>query len=854
MADVARLLVEIDPSGAVRGASVVERQTDRINRSSRRATRGVAGLSTSIGGLRASVGALTKSVGPLIAIFGAFATAREAIGTISDFEEQIARLQGISGATTDELQDLESIARELGASTRFSASQAAEGLEFLALAGFEVDQSVAALPATLNLATVGAISLGEAADFASNILGQFSLTANQTERVVDTLTSTSQSSNTSVEQLAQALSFSGTVAGSAGIEIEETAAAIGVLGDRGIQGARAGTNLRQVILQLLDPTAGARRELEALGISLSEIDPTTNNLVDVFNRFKDANLDLASATQIFNSRTAAAALTLTSSTDRIAELTEQNENAAGAAQEFSDTLNDTLKGSVLSLRSAIEELFLQAGDAGLLGVFRDIVDFSTLVVRALGGQQTGFQELDDTIDFLGATFEVTINTLIDGFNVVINDILPEVIRFVRDTATTFATNAREAASKVDEIFGGTFRAIGEFARDTFNTVIRLIRTAVNLASQNIQAIISSVKQAADAIEALADRDLTRVFASAAGAIATFTANAESLPERFRESFEENNEDLIGDAINFGRDYAQNFAEGFDVAFSGPEGFVSIIFDDFARRQAARVARTVAQEARQVSREEAAALAGSIEPQTGKVPDVSPSVTRETFVAQSDVLQSLDDEIKLVRLSNDARERAIQLAELQTEAEQAFGQELEENDPILRDFNEKLNQLRQTQELRAAVEDFRDLGVDAFADVALGARKLNDAIEDVLRSLVELALRRTLTASFDAVAFGGANSQSGGLFGVLAGSLFGGGRAAGGPTDPSRSFIVGERGPEIFRPLTGGFIEPNTNRPNQQTALTQQFVNINVATRDADSFGASEAQIFRRATTALRRGT
>src|SRR5690554_5207658 len=177
------------------------------------------------------------------------------INLMADFGQEMSTVRAITGATDAQFEQLQNTARELGATTRFSASEAAAGIQFLARAGFEVDDILASIEGTLQLAQAGAMGLAEAADIASNVLTGFRLNAAETSRVVDVLALASNSSNTNVSQLGQAMSMVAPVAAGLGVSVEEASAAIGALSDAGIQSSRAGTGLRRVLSSLESPSS-----------------------------------------------------------------------------------------------------------------------------------------------------------------------------------------------------------------------------------------------------------------------------------------------------------------------------------------------------------------------------------------------------------------------------------------------------------------------------------------------------------------------------------------------------------------------------------------------------------------------
>lgn len=839
MAEVTRLLVEIDPSGAVLGGAIVDRQTAKVSRGATQATSSVVGLNTALKATGSIAKGVALSLGPLVAAFTGFAFAREVVSTIADFEEQLARLSGITNATTEDLQKLEDIARELGGSTRFSATEAAEGLEKLALAGFNVDQAIAALPATLNLATVGAISLEEAADSASNILGQFGLTAADTVRVVDNLTVVSQNSNTTVQQLAQALSFVGTDAAKAGLTIEETAAAIGVLGDRGIQATRAGTNLRQFMFQLIDPTSEAGRQIGQLGLNVDELSPSLNNIIEVLKRLQNANLTSSEAVKIFSARTTGAALTLADSTEKIQELIKAQREGAGSAQEFADKLNNTLNGALKSLISTIQELSLQAGDEGLLKILTSLVRTVTRLARAFGGLTSDIEDVNFAVEALQAVFQETITGIAD------------IIFGILDAVKT-AGNVLIAFIKT---IGET---IGIFIADTFDS-IRL------LAESSKSALTGNFTQASNEIKASLDKITNAVDE-------TFL----SIGDRFGENIEK---DFIGVGFNA----ATNFLGSFSDSLKSSEGIFGDFFEKIVTNGTQRAFRRIQRDLakiqkefeRQVAGREAGAIISRSDGGTGTTVRERQTISREQFIRESRTLQTLNNEIDLIGKSNEARERAIQLANLQTEAEKAFGERLAANDPIIVEFTRKLESIQRAERFQELADNIGDAFGNVFEEITFGAKSVEDAFRDLARNIVQILINELVTKqiskfvsnTFSSVfgGFGGTGfNLLGGLFSAK-GNAFSNGELVpfqqGGvinspiafPLRNNRIGIAGEAGAEGILPLARderGRL--GVSAVGESRGQLVQNINFNISTPNADSFRSSRGQIVRDALVSARR--
>jgi len=389
---VADLPVRIDARQARVGASQFVDAVHKMRAGAAQATRDTNELDKATNKFGNTAKTVTRIVGGLFATVGTTIAFRQAVGIIADFEFVMSQVKGVSGATAEEFGRLEDSARELGATTEFSATQAGDALLSLSRAGFEANESIASLEPTLNLATAAAIGLGDSAAIVAGSLRQFQLPATEAERVTDTFLNTANSAATNVTELSEAMKLAGPVAAQLGRSIEETSATVGVLGDFMIQGSMAGTNLRGILAAILDPTEKAMYALREMGIALEDIDPATKSLSEIFKVFRDRGLDAGKAVEIFGRRNVAAALALASAADRVEALTKANEAAAGEAKRMAEIMRNTLRGSINNLKSAVEELFLKTGDAGLSGALRRVVDVATETIRMMVGLKVEVDE------------------------------------------------------------------------------------------------------------------------------------------------------------------------------------------------------------------------------------------------------------------------------------------------------------------------------------------------------------------------------------------------------------------------------------------------------------------------------
>jgi TP901 family phage tail tape measure protein len=328
-------------------------------------------------GVIASLGAAFLGVTALVRGFTAAAK------TFAGFEFAMARVEALTFASEDAMAAMTAEARRLGATTMFSASEAAEGLGFLSQAGFTAEQSIASLESTLNLAAAGNLGLGEAADIASNIMSGFSIQAEEAGRVADVLALIQARANTNVQGMGEAMKFVAPFASALGISLEETSAAVGVLANNGIKAGLAGRGLSAVMGMMINPNEKAAAALSAVGLSASDINPEVVGLqTSIANLGKFDPQILAKMFGAANFDVVASLIKGVSS-GALPELTQQLENSAGTAQKSAAIMSNTLVGAYAELKSAIQELVIGTGEGALGDFFRDMLQNITEGVRQL---------------------------------------------------------------------------------------------------------------------------------------------------------------------------------------------------------------------------------------------------------------------------------------------------------------------------------------------------------------------------------------------------------------------------------------------------------------------------------------
>ena len=300
--------------------------------------------------------------------------ATAAVGVGSDFESGMSQVAATMGITTEEIaagseefKKLETAAKDAGATTQFSATQAAEALNYMALAGYDADKAIETLPTVLNLAAAGGMDLALASDMVTDSMSALGETAGTTESFVDKMAKTSQKSNTSVQQLGEAiLTVGGTAKNLAG-GVDEMNTVLGIFADNGVKGAEGGTALRNVILSLTAPTDTAKKKMEELGLEVFDAEGNMRPLNDTFNDLNEilGTMNQGQQTEVLNEIFNKVDLKsvnalLANSGERFDELSGYISDCDGAAANMAATMNDNLQGKVTILKSGLEGLGIAA--------------------------------------------------------------------------------------------------------------------------------------------------------------------------------------------------------------------------------------------------------------------------------------------------------------------------------------------------------------------------------------------------------------------------------------------------------------------------------------------------------------
>lgn len=376
---------------------------------------------------------------------GAVAAGTAAINAGRSFEAGMSEVKAISGASRKDLEALTNKAKEMGATTKFSATQASEGLKYMAMAGWNSQQMIAGLPGVMNLAAASGENLGTVSDIVTDALTAMGLKASDSAHFADVLATAASSSNTNVAMMGETFKYAAPVAGALGYNIEDLAQAIGLMGNAGIKSSQAGTSLRSILTRLAKPPKDCANAMEDYGISIKNSDGSMKSLMEVMENMRDSLQGLpkdeqsAAAAALGGQEAMSGLLAIVNASESdFNKLSKAIDNASGVAQDQADIMNDNLQGALYELGSAAESAGIELYD--------NIKEPAKKAVRAAA---TEIRSLSTTIKH-------------DG----IKAIVPE------ETITT-VKNLGDAAKSVG---GGGLKALGaaaQFAGENIQVVLPL---------------------------------------------------------------------------------------------------------------------------------------------------------------------------------------------------------------------------------------------------------------------------------------------------------------------------------------------------------------------------------------------
>ena len=388
---------------------------------------------------------------------GVTALGTAAVSTAANFESSMSQVQATMGITKDAMSTvngesvntmdtLSALAKKMGSETAFSASECAEALNYLALAGYDTQQMCDTLPTVLNLAAAGGIDLAAASDMVTDAMSALGMGVDEAGTMVDQMAKTASSTNTSVAQLGEGILTIGATAKTVKGGTAELNTALGILANNGIKGAEGGTHLRNVILSLQNPTDKAAACMEQLGLDVYDSEGNMRSLNDILGDLNTSMDGMTAAEksniigQIFNKTDLSSVNALLANTGSTWDDLQQSIiDSGGAAQQMADTQLDNLQGQITILKSALEGLAISFGEL-LLPAIKMIVGWVQKFVDWLNGMDEGTKKVITTVALLAAALGpvlIVVGKVVSAVGTIMT-IVPKVAGVINTVKTAFA--------------------------------------------------------------------------------------------------------------------------------------------------------------------------------------------------------------------------------------------------------------------------------------------------------------------------------------------------------------------------------------------------------------------------------
>ncbi|MCC3755496.1 phage tail tape measure protein [Staphylococcus capitis] len=443
-----------------------------------------------------SIGDSMKSVGrnmslhvtaPIAAGFGA------AVKKSIDFDDTMRKVKATSGATGDEFNQLRTKALQMGRDTKFTASESAEAMNYMALAGWDTKDMLKGVGGVMDLAAASGEDLASVSDIVTDNLTAFGMKAKDSTHFADVLAQTSSKANTDVRGLGEAFKYAAPVAGALGYSVEDTSIAIGLMSNAGIKGEKAGTALRTMFTNLSKPTKAMKDEMDKLGISITDSNGEMLPMRDVMDQLRNKmgglskDQQAAAASTIFGKEAMSGALAVINASDEdYKKLTKSIDGSKGASKRMAKEMEGGIGGAMRKMKSAIESLAISLGDA-LAPMLYKAAKWITSLANKFSNLPTGVQKTIAVVGLLAAA----IGPLLMVFGVMVSTI-GTAITALGSLMTSMRTLS--FLSKTSAAATGIWNGVTATARGIANGY-RLAIAALST-SQTIQALKTKIAAAA----------------------------------------------------------------------------------------------------------------------------------------------------------------------------------------------------------------------------------------------------------------------------------------------------------------------------------------------------------------------
>lgn len=498
------------------------------------------------------------------------------------FESEMSKVQAISGVTGDELAQLTAKAKEMGAKTKFSASESAQAFEYMAMAGWKTDDMLNSIDGVMNLAAASGEDLASVSDIVTDAMTAMGLAADGTTNIVkdgytkevsnashfaDVLAAASSNSNTNVAMMGETFKYAAPLAGALGYSVEDLAQAIGLMANSGIKGSNAGTALRSVLTRLAKPPKEAAEAMEQYGISMKNSDETMKSLMEVMENMRDSLQGLpedeqaAAAAAIGGQEAMSGLLAIVNASESdFKKLANAIDNADGSAEQMADIMQNNLTGQLTIMRSAAEALGIEIYES-IQQPLTDIVKAGTQAINELteafktGGVQgliaAGTQMVTEFISVIFNRIPEIVTTGIEVVGGFLNGLLSAAPTAIQQASQMLSSWTNNVLSKLPAVISAGGQVILSLLNGLVNNAPKIIQQAAQLVIEFAHTVLQNLPQILQAGIELIGKLLAGILQAVPKIIAAIPGIVSSIGKKF----------LSYDWLSIGKNIISGIASG-----------------------------------------------------------------------------------------------------------------------------------------------------------------------------------------------------------------------------------------------------------------------------------------------------
>lgn len=487
---------------------------------------------------------LGGAVAGITAAMGAGAAASIKVG--ASFEAEMSKVSAISGATGNDLDALTEKAKEMGAKTKFSASESAEAMEYMAMAGWKTGDMLNGIEGIMNLAAASGQDLAATSDIVTDALTAFGMSAADSGRFADVLAAASSNANTDVSMMGETFKYVAPVAGALGYSAEDTAVAIGLMANSGIKASQAGTSLRGMLSRMIKPTDEVQGAMDKLGISMTDasgnIKPFDTLIGDLRSSF--SGLSEAEKTQMASSLAGQEAMSgllaiVNASDADFNKLKDSIYNCDGAAEKMAETMQDNLPGQLTILKSSAEGLGIEIYES----IQKPLTGLAKAGIDAINSLTDAFKS-NGTEGLIEAGGKIITDLLI-GIADKLPGVLDTAIQVIQSIVSNLDANLPQIVSAggkiLTSLIGGIaslLPSLGKLALDLILQIADGITTnAPQMIPKGIEVLLGFISGIVDNLPKLLEAGLNMIVALAEGLINSLPVLIEQVPKLINSFFD-----------------------------------------------------------------------------------------------------------------------------------------------------------------------------------------------------------------------------------------------------------------------------------------------------------------------------